>query len=274
MKRIKRLAEKFRTYGEKAVRGHSSEEASLPDYSRYVFSKKQWMLVLAKSGFLVALLAFLFYRSWWAVPVLSPLTGVVIRRRKEKLKRERLEELNRQFRQGLQCVSSSLRAGWSVENAFREGLKDLYYIYGTNALIVKEFEYIARGVELNEPLESLLISFGERSGLEDARIFAQVFSMAKRTRGDVAQIMAQTAGRIGDKIQVQQEIHTYLHGKQLEQKIMNGMPCGILLYVGVCSPDFLAPLYGNITGAAVMTACLAVYGAAVLLAEKIGDIQV
>ena len=55
---------------------------------------------------------------------------------------------------------------------------------------------------------------------------------------------------------------------------MDLVPFGILFYVGVSSPDFLEPLYGNFLGAFVMTICLLAYIAAFLLAEKILDIRV
>ena len=59
-----------------------------------------------------------------------------------------------------------------------------------------------------------------------------------------------------------------------EQRIMNGVPFGIVLYIDLTSPGFFRQMYGLWSGRAVMTLCLLTYGAAVLLAKRILDIEV
>ena len=87
-------------------------------------------------------------------------------------------------------------------------------------------------------------------------------------------IFQDTAEKIRQKSDVEREIETVLAAKRTEQRIMDLVPFGILFYVGVTSPEFLQPLYGNLLGAFVMTLCLLGYATAFLLAEKILDIQV
>lgn len=62
--------------------------------------------------------------------------------------------------------------------------------------------------------------------------------------------------------------------KRMEMNIMNLVPFGILAYVGITSPEFLEPLYGNWMGMGVMTVTLVIYVFACWLSEKIVDIQV
>ncbi len=70
------------------------------------------------------------------------------------------------------------------------------------------------------------------------------------------------------------EIETVMAAKRLEMNIMNLVPFGILLYVGISSPEFLEPLYGNPVGAGIMTVALGVYGCTCKMAEKMVKIQV
>lgn len=75
--------------------------------------------------------------------------------------------------------------------------------------------------------------------------------------------------RIAEGIEVKREINTVIAAKRLEQNIMSLVPCGILLYMGMGMPEFLSPLYGNLTGVAVMSGCLGLYAGAYLLGQKI-----
>jgi tight adherence protein B len=50
---------------------------------------------------------------------------------------------------------------------------------------------------------------------------------------------------------------------------MRLMPFGILAYVGISSPGYFDPLYGNLTGIAIMSGLLAVYVVAFILGDRI-----
>ena len=60
----------------------------------------------------------------------------------------------------------------------------------------------------------------------------------------------------------------------MEQKIMNVVPVGLLVYLNLTSQEFLEPLYGNLFGVCVMTGAFAAYVGAVLLASKIVKIKI
>ena len=137
-----------------------------------------------EGGILGALLVlavnFLFYRRWWVTFLLVPL-GVYAARMYMK---SRLENKKRQqrseFREALGCLSVSLRAGYSVENAIRETAKDLANILGPEADMTREFSYIYSQLLVSVPVEVLLLDLAARSDSEDIESFAAVFAAAKR----------------------------------------------------------------------------------------------
>ena len=55
---------------------------------------------------------------------------------------------------------------------------------------------------------------------------------------------------------------------------MNVIPLGILAYLKLTSMDYLSVLYGNLFGVFFMTVCLILYGFAMVLSEKVLEIQV
>ena len=140
--------------------------------------------------------------------------------------------------------------------------------------MTKEMLFISQQSRLSVPVEDLISDFGMRSGCEDIRNFAAVFSAAKRLGGNMPAIIRSAADSIGGKIDVSREIETTLAAKQMEQKIMMGMPCGIILYMRLASPGFLDMMYTTFLGALIMTACLAGYGVAVLWSNMIVKIEV
>ena len=71
-----------------------------------------------------------------------------------------------------------------------------------------------------------------------------------------------------------QEIETCLSGKVMEQNIMSLIPIFILAYIKLSSPEFLAAMYGNTTGVAVMSCCFVVYVAAYFWGRRIVKIEV
>lgn len=171
-------------------------------------------------------------------------------------------------------LATSFGAGYSIENALAAATRELTLLYGEQGLITREFAYIVQQLATNRPAEQLLAELADRSGLEDIRNFAEVFSVAKRSGGNLSAIMRHTAEVIRDKMQVKEEIATLTAAKQFEQKIMNLIPFFVIFYVDFSSPGFFAQMYQTGLGRILMTGCLVVYLTAWILAKKILEIEV
>lgn len=218
--------------------------------------------------------AYIFYRSITVFFLMFPvgLCYPAVKRREKA--REVRETLRLQFKDGITLLASFLSAGSSVENAIRSSVRELASAYGSDGMIVREFSSMAHQLSVNRTVESVLFEFGERSGLDDVRQFAETFAVAKRNGGELASIMEHTAQVMAGKLRVREEILTMTAEKRFEQKIMSALPFLIILYIDLTSPGFFGVMYETVAGRAVMTVCLAVYAAAVWLAGKIMDIEV
>ena len=94
--------------------------------------------------------------------------------------------------------------------------------------ILDEFRYIESQLRLSVPVEELFLDLGKRSGVEDIENFAAVFYTAKRTGGDMTQVIQKVARMLSDKIEVKKEIEATLAAKKSEQMVMSIMPAGII----------------------------------------------
>lgn len=244
------------------------------DYRTYRPTITEWIRLAFKAVLLCAAVAFLFYRSPLAFLPLVPLGYAYVRYSVRNQCRMRKEKLVRDFREMLGLLTASLRAGYSIENAFQDAGRNLASIVGKDSDMVRELDWINAQIRLSVPVERLLLDFGRRSGSEDIENFAAVFAAAKRMGGNTANIVRETALSISSKIDVEREIETAIAAKKYEQKIMGVMPAFIILYMQLTSPGFLSVMYTSVFGALVMTACLAVYGGALWWGAKIVDIRV
>lgn len=177
---------------------------------------------------------------------------------------QRRRQLAVQFRESLTALCSALSAGYSAENAVAEAAREQRSLYGPEGMMVRELEFLGRKIRMNHPLEKAFGELAERSGLEEIRQLADVFSIAKRSGGDLVRILGKTAAALRVQAQLREEILTLMAGKRLEQRIMSAMPAAILLYVNLGNPGFTDPLYQGLGGRSVMTVCLILYGLAVV----------
>lgn len=235
------------------------KKCTLPDYQCDNRSFVEKMAAVGISFAVVCMLAYFFYKSIIAVLPLMFLGVLYYKDLKKQSIKKQVITLEIQFKECILCVSGYLKAGYAVENAFRESEKDMELLYGPQAMIVTELGIIRRGIIMNIPLETMLEDFAKRSASSHIGQFSQVFAIAKKTGGNMSEIMRSTAELISRDIESGQEIRTVLSGRRMEQNIMKLMPFAIILYVGLTSRGYFDTLYGNLFGILVMTVCLVVY---------------
>jgi tight adherence protein B len=236
--------------------------------------KRDIAMYAVRGVLILVAVGYVFYDSMIPVLLLSPYVVFHVKSsiRERALKEER--QLANAFKDGIVAVSFSLNVGYSIENAFREAAREMKLLHGEDSRIVSEFSYICNRLAQNDNIEDVLDDFADRSGVDDIAYFAEVFRFAKRSGGDLIAIARSTAAVINDKNEVEGEIETIISGKRMEQRVMNVIPFGIVLYLRLTSPEFVAPLYGNLIGIVAMTACLCVYVAALCIGKRIVDIRV
>lgn len=244
------------------------------DYEKYQYSVKEKIRYVVECAAFCAVLDYLFYKNLWMLSAVIPASVLYLKWKKKQLIRERKRRLNYQFRDALNSMSVAVQAGYSVENAVSACTRDLEQLYEKNEDIVKEFRYIENQQKVSVPVEELFLDLGRRCKVEDIENFASILYTAKRSGGDLGNVIQKVARMLGDKIDVKKEIEATLAAKKSEQMIMSLMPAGIILYLQLASPGFLDMLYGNPFGICAMSVCLGVYGTAYWMGRRIIEIEV
>ena len=259
---------------DRCIRNRESEEAGLTDYRSYPMRGKDIALCGGGALILSAMIAWLFYHHWIGMAVFAVIAPVAYHLHRREQAKMRQGMLRDQFKECIRVVTASMHVGYSVENAFGEAEKELIQLLGSQADMCQELRMINRQIRLNVPIEKLLGQLAVRSGVEEIFGFGQVFGYAKRSGSDFLRILQDTVERIAQKAELEQEIRTMIAAKQMEQRIMNVIPLGILFFIDLTSPEFLEMMYAGMFGRICMTICLLVYGVAYLLSRKIVDIRI
>ena len=239
------------------------------DYKRYRLSKKEAAIVILESIAISVLISKLFFDSFWGMTASPAILLIMWKKTIEQKLEERNKKVAMEFQTMLKNVSSSLLAGFSLENAFVEAEKELKQMYGEKSYMFLELQNINKKVGMNIPLEEPLEDLAERTGMEDIYNFIDILSFAKRAGGNFVEIIDNTINKMWAKYETAREIDVAISAKKLEQKVMSVIPVVLLAYMKLTSAEYMSVLYGNVAGVLFMTVCLLAYGGAIYLAGKI-----
>lgn len=191
---------------------------------------------------------------------------------REYRRKKQSDELRTQFKDLLESLTSSYSAGQNTVEAFSDAASDMSSIYGDGADIVQEVQIICTGLKNNINIEALLLDFANRSGLDDAMSFANVFEVCNRQGGDLKRIVSDTREIINDKIEIEMEIETMLSGSKNELNIMMVMPVIIVVMLKGLGTS----MAGTNTPATVIVkiVCIGIFAMAYAMGRKITDIKV
>ncbi|MBN2980068.1 type II secretion system F family protein [Cohnella algarum] len=246
----------------------------MTDYRIYVLSRKQRLAAIGAGSLFGFGAAWMLYGNPY-VALAAALCGMGgPRLLREQLRRQRLDKLRRHFKEALGALSALLSAGRSVENAFSVLEQDVAMLIGDpNADLLREIRAIVIRFRNGEPFEAGLADFAERSGLEEVRNFAEAFQICKRAGGNLVEVVRRTAGLIGEKMEVEQEVTVLIAQKKLESKLMMAMPFGFVFLLQVIASDYMSALRQGI-GWVVLTACLSLLGLISWWMARLMDIRI
>ena len=244
------------------------------DYNGYKYSIRELLvygLIGAVAGFGMM---YLFY-SGIIYCVVGAVVGVVVFLfiQKKRLCEKRKAMLMTEFKDALGSMISALSAGYSMENAVTEAYKDLKLLYGEERIILRELADIQARIDLGVQVDELFYELGVRSGVSDIIVFAQVYTTARKSGGNLIKVMKRTADAISEKLDIEREVATMISGKRLESVCMMIIPLLIIAYLRVFSPGLLDPLYHGLPGRLFMSVALLVYAFAVWWSIRIMKVQ-
>lgn len=215
----------------------------------------------------------------WILNILIPaVVGVIAGRlfvpmRVKSIISKRRNELNHQFRDMLEALTTSLGAGKNVTDSFLSVYEDMKVQYDADAYILKELEIIISGIHNNVAIEDVLEDFGKRSDIDDIKSFANVFKISYRKGGNIKDIIRNTHSILNDKMEIAEDIETLVTSNKMEQNIMVVMPIVLIGVIKMMSPEFAAN-FVTPTGIISTTISIVIFVMAYFIGKTVLDIKI
>lgn len=222
----------------------------------------------------ILLVGWLCYRNLIASLLGLILLPFFIKYKTQKRAEQRQKQLWKEFKDAAAMMYSSTAAGGTLEKALRDVRKDMQVSAERYPVLLPEFEKICIQLDRNVSVEAVLNDFAEKSEDKDIHYFVTILNVARKSGGSLPDIIRHTVDTMNLRIEIDSEIDTMLAGKKGEWKVMLIVPPAILVYMNLCSSEYMSILYETLSGKILMTAALAVYGIAMMIGYKILDIHV
>ena len=202
----------------------SGTNRQMINYKAYKMSANEKALYFILAFVIGAAVAYLFYGgigkddfgkativTYICDIVIMTIVGLVAGRlfmpiRKEQIIAARKKKLRTQFIDLLDSLATSISSGKNVPNAFVAAREDLLVQYQPDAYIVQEVDNIISGIQNNIDVSSMLINFGERSGIQDIRTFGRVFETAYSKGANLKDVVRNSHLILSNKCEIEAEI--------------------------------------------------------------------
>jgi tight adherence protein B len=220
-------------------------ESSLAD--AFVFVNRQkaaaWSLVIM-IGLPIAI--FLLTRSLLIAAASVPLAMAVPKRYLARMRRKRLEALEKQLPDALLMMSGALRAGASFPSALEA------VVHETTAPISQEFDLLMREIRLGIDLDIAMRNVEKRIPIPDFLMMTAAVTIAREVGGNLAESLESVARTLREKLQMEGKIRALTSQGRMQGIVMTCLPVFLMLVLRYMEPKAMAPLFGEPVGWATL----------------------
>lgn len=188
----------------------------------------------------------------------------VIRRMRQK----RLELFNEQLVEAMQTMSNSLRAGFSVLQAFDMVVKE------NRRPISEEFGLFLHQHRLGVKFEEAMESLSKRVGSQDLDLMITAIEISRQTGGNLTEVFDQLAGVIRERMRVEGKIRSLTAQGRLQAIIVGFMPLLLAGAMFLISPAMMKGFVFSTTGVMIIVLALGFEICGYLIIRKIVDIDI
>lgn len=188
-----------------------------------------------------------------------------------KLRRKQVNQLREAFIQQISYLSSSLYAGYSMENSI------LLY-----AKRIKEIPSIEPQYETFIEYESMVLKQGGGTPLYFRRMkntfklpeissFCEAIEIGYQMGGQIAPVFKEAVVMTKAYYHTEKDLEAMIAEKRLEASIISWMPYGIILFLRLSMGDLMEPIFKTMMGIAFLQVLICVFEVSSWATQKICD---
>ncbi len=157
-------------------------------------------------------------------------------------KKMRLVKFNEQLEDALQGMSSSLKAGFSINQALETVAQE------NRRPISVEFRLLVQEIRLGVNLEKALHNMENRMQSEDLELVSTAIITARQTGGELTLIFERLAGVIRERTRIQGKIRSLTAQGTLQAYIVGIMPFVLMFAMNYVAPKMMSVFFDSIIG--------------------------
>jgi len=194
-----------------------------------------------------------------------PIPRLVLRH----LRKARLQKFNDQLEDALLSMSSSLKAGFSINQAIEvvanENRKPISF----------EFRLLMQEIRLGVPLDDALRKMVARlDNSPDLELVATAIITARQTGGELTQVLERLAGVIRERIRITQRIRALTAQGRLQAIIIGAMPFLLMMAMAYIAPDMMNQFLASVIGILLILGAIVLVTIGFFVIKKITTIDI
>ena len=199
-----------------------------------------------------------------AVMITFPLPRLYLRH----LRKQRLQKFSDQLEDALLAMSSSLKAGFSINQAMESVAQE------NRSPISFEFKLLTNEIRLGVPLEDALENMNKRMQSPDFELVSVAIITARQTGGELTGVLERLAGVIRERVRIQQKIRSLTAQGRMQAWIIGLVPFGLMLALFYIAPDMMDSFFSNFIGILLLIGVILLDICGFLMIRKITTIDI
>ena len=184
------------------------------------------------------------------------------------LRAQRLIKFNQQLEDALGMISSSLKAGFSINQALEKvSEQDLHPI-------ALEFRLLMQELQLGVPLDQALENMSRRVGSDDFELVSTAIITARQTGGELTETLERVAGLIRERGRISNKVRALTAMGRLQAIMIGAMPFLLLFGMYQISPRMMDSFMGSLLGVGAMIGVVVLVIAGFFTIRKITNVEV
>jgi tight adherence protein B len=184
------------------------------------------------------------------------------------LRIRRLAKFNEQLEDALGAMSSSLKAGFSINQAL-ESIAD-----ENRPPISIEFRLLIQELRLGVPLETALENMCKRIESDDFELVAVAIITARQTGGELTSVLERLASVIRERLRIYRKISALTSQGRLQAIVIGIIPFALMFLMSFIVPDAMGAFFESIIGIISCIVATILVVAGFLSIKKITSIKV
>jgi tight adherence protein B len=137
-----------------------------------------------------------------------------------------------------------------------------------------ELSRVEAGMRMGRDLDSLLWDIATRIDVPEFRFFIIALSVQRETGGNLAETLANLGDVLRRRRQMRAKVRAMSSETRATSMILGAMPLLVILMIGLSSPAYLEPLYGDVRGFLLDGLALTMLSVGLLVMNKMARFEI